>query len=126
MRGFFCHVELHRQASDHTLEFSHAPPKEVVIVTRGPRSEAEPMLAVLRRTYAPNKVVALVSERERQMHDQLMPLVRQKTARKGRPTAYVCERGVCLGHPKEMFAENRNRLDGAHSRFHRFQFYLNI
>ena len=50
---------------------------------------------VLRATYAPNKVVAVVAENEVAALANRLPLVKGKRARKGRTTAYVCERGVC-------------------------------
>jgi uncharacterized protein YyaL (SSP411 family) len=79
------------------LDFWLARPKEVVIVTAGSRSDAEPFLEVLRHTYLPNKVMTVVPERgpDHELHAGLVPLIRGKVARNSRATAYVCERGVC-------------------------------
>ena len=38
-------------------------------------------------------------------HAGLVPLIRGKVARKGRATAYVCERGVCLLPTTEVRSE---------------------
>jgi uncharacterized protein YyaL (SSP411 family) len=79
------------------LDFRLDTPKEIVIATAGLRRDAEPFLDVLRRTYLPNKVVTVVVENgpDHELHAQLVPLIRGKVAGKGRPTAYVCESGVC-------------------------------
>ena len=70
--------------------------REIVIVTRGPREQAEPFLQVLRRTYLPNKVLVVASEgRNLKAQARVIPLLEGKLARKGRPTAYVCEQGLC-------------------------------
>jgi len=79
------------------LDFRLGSPREIVIVTPGPVSDAEPFLELLRREFEPHKVVMVVSEEatDRAEHAKLVPLIRGKTARKGRTTAYVCEAGVC-------------------------------
>ena len=78
------------------LDFHLDSAKEVILVTAGPREEAEPFLAVLRKTYLPNKVVAVVSEgADLDAQAKRVPLVKGKVARKGKTTAYVCEQGIC-------------------------------
>ncbi len=79
------------------LDFFLDSPKEIVVVTAaGSRDDADPFLAVLRRTYLPNKVLSVVSEgQDVRAQADLIPLVKGKVARKGLVTAYVCERGVC-------------------------------
>ncbi len=70
--------------------------KEIVIVTPDSRAQAEPFLAVLRKTFVPNRVLAVVAAGEPLKElAALVPLVEGKTARGGKPTAYVCERQVC-------------------------------
>jgi uncharacterized protein YyaL (SSP411 family) len=99
LRGFSTTIERRPTAVSEMLlavDFWWGPPKEVVIVTRKGLDQAEPFLSVLREKYLPNKVVARVSERGNvEEHAKLVPLVRGKVARKGKATAYVCERGVC-------------------------------
>jgi uncharacterized protein YyaL (SSP411 family) len=65
-------------------------------VTRRSRSEAEPLLARLRTTYVPNRVLLIATEGPalRELA-RLSPLVEGKVARKDGPMAYVCMRGVC-------------------------------
>ena len=80
------------------LDFWLDSPKEIVLVTApGSRDDAAPFLEVLRRTYLPNKVLAVVSQ-GKDLEDQaaLIPLVKGKVAREGLATAYVCEQGICL------------------------------
>ena len=78
------------------LQFKHDRPKEIVIVTAKAFDEAEPLLDVVRRTFAPSKVLAVVSEvQSPESLGGLLPLVKGKVTRKGRATAYVCEQGVC-------------------------------
>ena len=78
------------------LDFKLGSPKELVIVTAGPRSKAEPFLSVLRRTYLPNKVLVVASKgKNLKAQSELVPLVKGKVGRKGQTTAYVCEQGVC-------------------------------
>ena len=78
------------------LDFYLDTPKEVVIVTAKDRREAEPFLAVLRRNYLPNKVLAVVAEgSDLTALSAAIPLVKGKVARQGKPTAYVRQQGVC-------------------------------
>jgi hypothetical protein len=79
-------------ASDFRLD----TPMEVVIVAHVSRKEAEPLLAKLRSTFLPNRVLAVAAEGEDLgAQSQLVPLLKGKMSRKGQATAYVCERGVC-------------------------------
>ena len=79
------------------LDFWLDSPQEIVVVTAaGSRDDAGPFLEVLRRTYLPNKVLAVVSQgQELDAQAALVPLVKGKVARKGLATAYVCEQGIC-------------------------------
>ena len=86
------------------LDFWLDRPREIVIVTAGPRRDAEPFLEVLRRTYLPNRVMIVVPESGpgNELHAGLVPLIQGKVARNGRATAYVCERGVCQRPTNEV------------------------
>jgi hypothetical protein len=71
-------------------------PKEVVIVARASRKQAEPLLARLRSTFLPNRVLAVAVEgADLAAQARLVPLVQGKLARKGEATAYVCEKRIC-------------------------------
>jgi uncharacterized protein YyaL (SSP411 family) len=69
--------------------------KEIIIVTPTSRGEAEPLLAEIRRTFVPNRTLAVVSEDTLAAQAALVPLLAGKTVRGGVPTAYVCKRRVC-------------------------------
>jgi uncharacterized protein YyaL (SSP411 family) len=78
------------------LDFRLDRAREIVVVTPATAAQAEPFLAVLRRTFLPSHVSvvgtagpALASLARR------LPPVAGKTVTTGRATAYVCERGVC-------------------------------
>ena len=63
---------------------------------RGPADpDPEAMLAPLRRTFCPNRVIAVVDAGALADHLPLVPLLEGKRAIAGRTTAYVCEHGVC-------------------------------
>ena len=70
--------------------------KEVVLV--GPESggDMEVMLAPLRASFVPNRVLAVVREGDAlEALAETVPLVAGKRAIQGRVTAYVCENRVC-------------------------------
>jgi uncharacterized protein YyaL (SSP411 family) len=77
------------------LDFRLDRAKEIVIVTPHDRSEAQPLLARLGEQFVPNRVVAVVAAPERDALAALVPLVADKVAANGKPTAYVCEQRVC-------------------------------
>ena len=69
---------------------------EVVLVSPAQGGEPNAMLAPLRGTFGPSRILAVV--REGSDHDELaklVPLVSGKTARGGKTTAYVCENRIC-------------------------------
>ncbi len=70
--------------------------KEIIIVTPRSREQAEPFLAALRPIFLPNRILVVAVEgNDLNKQARLVPLLRGKTAAKGRVTAYVCERGAC-------------------------------
>ncbi len=78
------------------VDFYLDTPKEVVIVAPARRAEAEILLAQLRSTFLPNRIIAVASQGEDlNTQAKLVPLLENKIAQKGKPTAYVCERSVC-------------------------------
>jgi len=78
------------------LDFHMGSAKEIILVTPRTRDEAEPFLSILRGRYLPNRVLAVVAEGPGlEAQAELIPLLEGKVARKGRPTAYVCEQGLC-------------------------------
>jgi uncharacterized protein YyaL (SSP411 family) len=78
------------------LDWRHDRPREVVVVTAGRGDGAAELLAPLRRTFLPNRVLAVVPDQNREEDlENLIPLIQGKVATDGRATAYVCEHGVC-------------------------------
>jgi uncharacterized protein YyaL (SSP411 family) len=94
------------------LDFFLDRPKEIVIVTPNSIAEAEPFLARLRPVFLPNRVVVVVTERDKQALAEIVPMVADKVARGNRPTAYVCERRLCdlpTGDP-DVFAQQIEKV----------------
>ncbi|HWL85264.1 MAG TPA: hypothetical protein VNO21_05655, partial [Polyangiaceae bacterium] len=78
------------------LDFRDGSPKEIVIVAPNARSDAEPFLAVLRRTYLPNRVLAVaVVGKDQETQSELVPTIAAKLPKGGKATAYVCEKQTC-------------------------------
>jgi uncharacterized protein YyaL (SSP411 family) len=70
--------------------------REVVVVMPEGSDEAEAMLAPLRDTYGTNRVVA-ITEAGASLQElaRLLPPVKNRRARGGKVTAFVCENHVC-------------------------------
>jgi len=78
------------------VDFASDTPKEIVIVTPDGASGAQALLAILHRSFVPNRILAVVDEQA--THGELtrtVPLVEGKLALRRQATAYVCERRVC-------------------------------
>ena len=75
-------------ALDYSLERS----KEIAIVGERGNPETLALVAALRGGYNPNKVIALGTGATA---EEPIPLLRNKPLVRGRPTAYVCEKGTC-------------------------------
>ncbi len=83
------------------VDFQTDVPKEVVIVLpddskREDAPGAAELLAVLRATFLPSRVLVVASERalEKKL-GKLVPWAADKPAKDGKARAYVCERGSC-------------------------------
>jgi uncharacterized protein YyaL (SSP411 family) len=78
------------------LDFATDAPREVVLVWPEGSPEPEGFLAVLRRTFLPNRAIAGAAEGEPLARlGRVAPVAAEKIAAGGRTTAYVCERGQC-------------------------------
>ena len=95
-------------------DFHFDTPKELVIVTPNSREEAEPLLAKLRSTFLPNRVLTIAAEGD-DLADQsrLVPLLEGKVTRGGQATAYVCERRLCKlpTSDPEVFAQQIRKVE---------------
>ena len=102
------------------LDFHLSTPVEIAFVGTPGEAETEALLRVAARTYLPNAVTALRRPEEEGEAEELVPLLRGRTARGGRPTAYVCERLACqqpVNEPAEL-AEQLGARGGAPERCH--------
>jgi uncharacterized protein YyaL (SSP411 family) len=78
------------------LDYHWDATKEVVIVAPESRDAVPEMLAPLRSVFAPNRIVAVVTQgADLDAHAELVPLIEGKRAIAGKVTAYVCENRVC-------------------------------
>lgn len=81
------------------LEFASDNPREIALVwPDGGAAEAEALRAVLRRTFVPSRALVVGSQSQlAALGAQVpgVPFARDKVAVGGRPTAYVCRRGIC-------------------------------
>jgi hypothetical protein len=69
---------------------------EIVVVAPDDVGDAEPFLSEMRGVYAPNRVLSVVAAGSHQsLTAEVVPLVKEKKARGGKATAYVCKRQVC-------------------------------
>jgi uncharacterized protein YyaL (SSP411 family) len=78
------------------LDMHLAPPQEVVIAGEPHDPSTRDLLAVARRLYAPNRVVALADPSV--PAPNWLPILTDRTPRNGKPTAYVCTNVAC-GEP---------------------------
>jgi uncharacterized protein YyaL (SSP411 family) len=78
------------------LDWALEGAKEIAIIVPRSRSEAEPFLDELRGGFLPNRVVVVARQGEDlERQQKLLPWLAHKTAIGDKPTAYVCEQGVC-------------------------------
>ena len=78
------------------LQLRHQGVAELVLVAPRDRDELRPMLQAIARIHAPGLllVTAVAGERSRALAAEL-PLLRDRGALDGRPTAYLCRGGSC-------------------------------
>jgi uncharacterized protein YyaL (SSP411 family) len=78
------------------LDYATDTPLEVVLVWPEGQPAPEPFVSVLRRTFLPSRALAGAPEGEGIARLGRVALVAaRKVAAGGRPTAYVCEKGLC-------------------------------
>jgi uncharacterized protein YyaL (SSP411 family) len=77
------------------VDFLSDRPKEILIVTPNSLEEAEPYLRELVGVFLPNRVSLAVREDALPPLAERIPWLKHKRALGGKPTAYVCENGVC-------------------------------
>jgi uncharacterized protein YyaL (SSP411 family) len=91
------------------VDFSTDAVREVMLVWPEGEPPPEPFLEVLRQTFLPSRALAGAPEGPAlEVLGGLALFAREKRAAGGRPTAYVCERGVCrlpAIHPEKLRAQ---------------------
>jgi uncharacterized protein YyaL (SSP411 family) len=102
------------------IDFYFSTPKEIVVVSpRGAEDEAQTLLREIWERYLPNKVVVQAVEGFGEEAVELVPLLRERRAEGGRPTAYVCENYSCrlpVSTPEALAAQLEGGLsEGAGS-----------
>ncbi|HEX6746449.1 MAG TPA: thioredoxin domain-containing protein [Longimicrobium sp.] len=86
------------------LDFSLAAPVEIAIIGNPSSDETRALVRTASRIYLPNAVLAGKRDGD-DGADDLIPLLRDRTALGGRATAYVCERLACrqpVSDPDEL------------------------
>ena len=96
--GFYHHLEQTGTgfpAMLTALEFHLAPPLEIAIVGDRTHPETRAMLEVLHRRYLPAAVVAFATPQEVASLGGAIPLLQDREAVGGKPTAYICHDMTC-------------------------------
>jgi len=78
------------------LDFYLSKRVEIVLITPPDKSGLDEMLAPVRATFFPNRVLVAAAESEQlESHAELNPLLKDRIARDGRTTVYLCQNYVC-------------------------------
>jgi uncharacterized protein YyaL (SSP411 family) len=90
--------------------------KEIVLVRPEAGGNLDSMLAPLRKTFVPNRILSVTTQgAEMEKRGALIPLVMHRVSRKGEVTAYVCQKQICLlpTSDPEVFAGQIEAVDVA-------------
>jgi uncharacterized protein YyaL (SSP411 family) len=93
------------------LDFARTLTQEIAVVGSPTDADTRALLAVVHARYRPNKILAVSDGSDGSDPAASVPLLRGKTARDGRPTAYVCRNYVCKA-PVATPEELASQLDG--------------
>jgi len=78
------------------LDFYLSKRVEIVLITPPDKSGLEAMLAPVRSTFFPNRVMVVAAENEQlESHAEINPLLQDRIARGGQTTVYLCQNYVC-------------------------------
>jgi hypothetical protein len=77
------------------LDFQLSPRREIAVVAGGDAQEFRAALKVIFGKFLPNKVVAPATGPPEKELTELVPLLRERPARDGRTTTYICEHFQC-------------------------------
>ena len=90
------------------LDFALATPTEIAFVGDPEAEETRALVRAASRAYLPDAVLAL-ARADADPAAEVIPLLRDRTLRDGRATAYVCERLACK-QPVTDVVELREQL----------------
>jgi hypothetical protein len=78
------------------VDFFTDTPLEIIVVTPSNRKNSgQPFLQELKKRFIPNRILALIDEKNVDAAARLIPLVTDKCAVDDKATAYVCRKGTC-------------------------------
>jgi uncharacterized protein YyaL (SSP411 family) len=77
------------------LDYALDRPLQIFLVGPGQEAPDPEMVAVLRKSFVPNRALVMVAEDQVPAQKALIPGMENKVAMKGKTTAYVCEENVC-------------------------------
>ena len=78
------------------LDFYLSKRVEIVLITPPDKTGLDAMLAPVRATFYPNRVLVAAAEDEQlESHAELNPLLRDRIASNGQTTVYLCQNYVC-------------------------------
>jgi hypothetical protein len=99
LRAFASTVEADPTATSELLlaiAFRRSKPNQILLVTpSGDAAGAAPLMAVLRTTFTPNRILAVASEPDLPQTQTVIPLFEDKRAIGGNATVYVCQERIC-------------------------------
>jgi hypothetical protein len=78
------------------LDFYLSKRVEIVVIAPPDKNGLDAMLAPVRATFFPNRVLVAATENEQlESHAELNPLLKDRIARDGQTTVYLCQNYVC-------------------------------
>ncbi len=77
------------------LDYYYDVPFEIAVVAETHLEDTTALAKRLRETFVPNKVFCVLTDATASVQQRVVPWLEGKRALKGKPTAYVCERGRC-------------------------------
>ena len=95
-----------------SLDRYHSRVPEIVLaLPKGKALSSDPLFKELKKRYFPHKSLFLTFDSEGEEKQKFLPPLKQKTALKGKTTAYICEEGSCH-FPTSDLTDMRKQLEG--------------
>ncbi|MBW2716676.1 MAG: hypothetical protein JRD03_11395 [Deltaproteobacteria bacterium] len=97
------------------LDFYLSKRVEIVLIAPPDKNGLDAMLAPVRATFYPNRVLVAATENEQlEKHAEINPLLKDRIARDGKTTVYLCQNYVC-GFPTADPAKFAEQLEAVAS-----------